>query len=99
MPHISPTQHRNFCAHVTEKLDQLKASGTVDKEEKELLDHHEAMQDYFERYQAKVKELRELVQQYEDLKKQTRILLRKTHLKHKPGKSLRPFLDLQFKVS
>jgi hypothetical protein len=99
MPHISPTQHRNFSAHVSEKLDQLKAAGTWDNEGKDLQDSQETMQDYFERYQVKVKELRELVEQYEELKKQTRILLRKAHLKHKTTKSLHPFLDLQLKIS
>ncbi|MFA6056828.1 MAG: hypothetical protein WC756_01425 [Taibaiella sp.] len=99
MSHISPTQHRNFCAHVAEKLDQLKASGIWDSEGKHLKDNYETMQDYFDIYQSKMKELRELIQRYEGVKKQTRILLRKKHLKHKADKSVTHFLDFQFKVS
>jgi hypothetical protein len=99
MSHISPSQHRNFCAHVAENLDQFKASGVWDNEGRCLKDNHVALQDYFDTYLSKVKELQELIQQYEELKKQTRILLRKKHLKHKPGKNLTHFLDLQFKLS
>lgn len=99
MSHISPTQHRNFCAHVAEKLDQLKASGIWDNEGEHLKNNYETMQYYFDTYQSKVRELQELIQKYEGLKKQTRILLRKKHLKHKTGKSIVQFLDFQLKVS
>ncbi len=99
MPYISVSQHRKFCEYVSEKLIDLKSgeqlsSGYVDMEERFL-----NMQQLFDAYQKRLGELQDITLQYEKLKKETRILLRKKYMKQKTRKVTLDLQELKLNIS
>ena len=99
MPYISVSQHRKFCEYVSEKLLDMKSGDQVYTSYVDMEDRYRDMQVLFDAYQKRLGELQEITQQYEKLKRETRILLRKKYMKHKTRKVTLDLQELKLNIS
>lgn len=99
MPYISVSQHRKFCEYVSEKLLDLKSGEQIPTCYADMEDRYQNMQVLFDAYQKRLGELQEITMQYEKLKRETRILLRKKYMKHKTRKVTLDLQELKLNIS
>jgi hypothetical protein len=99
MPYISVSQHRKFCEYVSEKLEDFKSDEQMHSGYSDIEDRYRNMQALFDAYQKRLGELQEITQQYEKLKRETRILLRKKYMKHKTRKVTLDLQELKLNIS
>lgn len=99
MPYISVTQHRKFCEYVSEKIEDFKTGEPLHADYTDMEGRYRHMQELFDAYQQRLGELQEITRQYEKLKKETRILLRKKYMKHKTRKVTLDLQELKLNIS
>ncbi len=99
MPYISVSQHRKFCDYVSEKLEDLKTGEDLHSGYADMEERYRNMQVLFDAYQKRFGELQEITAQYEKLKRETRILLRKKYMKHKTRKVTLDLQELKLNIS
>ncbi|PSK93078.1 hypothetical protein [Taibaiella chishuiensis] len=99
MPYISVSQHRKFCEYVSEKLEDLKSGEPMPAGYTDMEDRFRNMQQLFDAYQKRLGELQDITLQYEKLKKETRILLRKKYMKQKTRKVTLDLQELKLNIS
>lgn len=97
-PHITNLTHQNFCKlleDIIQKMEDIPIEEKIQVTEKitELKSNKNALEEIYANYQFKLKELRNLLDEYERVQQTSRIHLRKMQLwmKFTYGKLVRQF--------